>query len=379
MGILTGLDSSGISKTCVSDTLDYCPFIWNDFQNNGYITVFAEDAPKISTFNYLREGFEERPTDYYLRPFILEAEKVLSTTKQSALPSCLGFRHEGEYVLDYALELTNRFNSTPYFGFFWTNTFSHNNIKDSSSMDDKVVEYLRKLELSKSVIFFFSDHGMRFGPTRMSPLGHYEERLPFMFIHLPTVVKQKFPNLEQNLRSNENQLTNPYDIYMTLQTILNLSTGRKVVKSQGCPNCQSLFEPITYNRGCDDIAIGHHWCMCHDFLTYDPNQNLAKYLANLTIFEINNFISSYKDGIFTELCKELTLRSVDQFKANENLELYLVTFTTDPNGSQFQVTIHYSPGSVPRIALKEHISRLNIYKFDAFCVNDLGIKTFCSC
>uniref|UniRef100_A0A915C8D7 Sulfatase N-terminal domain-containing protein n=2 Tax=Parascaris univalens TaxID=6257 RepID=A0A915C8D7_PARUN len=32
---------------------DDWPFIWNNFSQNGYVTVFAEDRPDIGTFNYL--------------------------------------------------------------------------------------------------------------------------------------------------------------------------------------------------------------------------------------------------------------------------------------------------------------------------------------
>ncbi len=34
-----------------------------------------EDAPQIATFNYLKIGFSEPPTSYYLRPFSLAIEK----------------------------------------------------------------------------------------------------------------------------------------------------------------------------------------------------------------------------------------------------------------------------------------------------------------
>jgi len=34
-----------------------------------------EDAPKIATFNYLKPGFLEPPTAYYLRPYSLAIDK----------------------------------------------------------------------------------------------------------------------------------------------------------------------------------------------------------------------------------------------------------------------------------------------------------------
>ena len=34
-----------------------------------------EDAPSIATFNYLKKGFLQEPTDYYLRPYSMAIEK----------------------------------------------------------------------------------------------------------------------------------------------------------------------------------------------------------------------------------------------------------------------------------------------------------------
>lgn len=382
MAILTGYNTTQTTANCdpeVPGKLDTCPFLWKDFKKNGYVTAFAEDAANLSTFNYLKEGFERQPTDYYMRPFFLKAEEMLPKVKLSGLIYCLGYKHEGEYVLDYALELVERFNSTPYFGFFWANTFSHNNISDVSSMDDRMVEYLRKLQSSDSVIFFFSDHGMRFGPTRSSPLGHYEERLPFMYIYLPLWLRAKYPKWEESLMFNKKQLTNPYDIHMTVQSLLNLSSGDKINPADGCPKCQSLLDRVPRNRGCADIGIEDHWCMCHKYEVSSSTQDIAIYLGNFVINHINNFIVSYKNGNFTDICNKLSLKSVDMFRMNEKNSLYIVTLTTEPNGSQFEATVRHWPGSFPETALTGDISRLNIYKFDAICVQDSGIKKYCSC
>ena len=48
---------------------DSFPFIWNNFSEAGYITIFAEDMPEISTFNYLTKGFIHPPADHYMRPY----------------------------------------------------------------------------------------------------------------------------------------------------------------------------------------------------------------------------------------------------------------------------------------------------------------------
>ena len=57
--------------------------LWNEFDNHGYMTLYAEDHPTTNTFNERFHGFEIPPTAHYMRPFWLAAEH----SKQS---HCLG-------------------------------------------------------------------------------------------------------------------------------------------------------------------------------------------------------------------------------------------------------------------------------------------------
>lgn len=48
---------------------DDWPLVWKIFSDEGYVTLFAEDRPDISTFNYFGwlRGFKYPPTDHYFR------------------------------------------------------------------------------------------------------------------------------------------------------------------------------------------------------------------------------------------------------------------------------------------------------------------------
>ena len=48
---------------------DHFPFIWNDYENLGYVTMYQEDDPSIAIFNYYKNGFRYSPTTFYGRPF----------------------------------------------------------------------------------------------------------------------------------------------------------------------------------------------------------------------------------------------------------------------------------------------------------------------
>lgn len=50
---------------------DNLPFIWKEFARNNFLTADVEDW---SIFNFLKRGFDEVPTDYYLRPVELEID-----------------------------------------------------------------------------------------------------------------------------------------------------------------------------------------------------------------------------------------------------------------------------------------------------------------
>lgn len=85
MAILTGLNQAqaySICKPTVPYKLDRCPFLWRDFRDAGYATAYGEDEASLNTFNYLKLGFVEPPTDYYLRPYILACEKLLKVKKR---------------------------------------------------------------------------------------------------------------------------------------------------------------------------------------------------------------------------------------------------------------------------------------------------------
>lgn len=128
--LLTGRNLSNMEEECNFKEvggLEKCRFLWNEFSDAGYVTAYAEDTAYIQTFNYKSMGFVHQPTDHYLRPFALAAEKHCRFTKKDHM--CLGYQHYADYIYQYALDFVNVYRKESFFGLFWTNSFSHGYLK----------------------------------------------------------------------------------------------------------------------------------------------------------------------------------------------------------------------------------------------------------
>ena len=60
-----------------SDYVNVYPMIWKEYERYGYVTSFNEDVPDIGTFTYRLNGFDEQPTDHYMRTYYLAIEGML--------------------------------------------------------------------------------------------------------------------------------------------------------------------------------------------------------------------------------------------------------------------------------------------------------------
>ncbi|SPP85286.1 Hypothetical predicted protein [Drosophila guanche] len=396
MALATGYDLKSANKECSPyevGGLEKCSFIWNLYEQHGYVTAYGEDAIKINTFNYLKEGFVKPPVDYYLRPYLTAAEDKLQRTIVMGLPHCLGYETAAEHVYDYALEFTRRFLNDTYFGFFWTNTHSHSDISQTSSMDAYMVRYLERLvrqgTMDNSVVVFFSDHGLRFGPTRSTWSGHLEERLPAMFIWLPAGLRQTQPQLVEALRLNRNRLTTPYDLHMTLKHILAMSGRTNGLESLGtapsCPQCQSLLLPVPEQRSCADVGIEDHWCTCWSYDKISTSSKETRLLAMRVVSHINQFVHSFRNGTLAKLCAPLTLsvvKSAYQAHRNaldpENMRTVRLTLVASPSNGLFEATVRHNQTD-NSMTVTGSVSRLNMYINESDCIQDSAAKKYCYC
>ncbi|GLH11841.1 Uncharacterized protein GBIM_16586 [Gryllus bimaculatus] len=270
LALLTGVTKSEKGRCSTKGiNFDDCPFLWKEFHNHNYVSAYAEDVPEYGTFQYLKGGFFKQPTDYYFRPYMLAASERLRAKFKDVWNVCSGPILTADHIFNYALRFVSIFKNYFYFALFILSSFSHNDLNGPRAMDQKTVEFFQRLDDSgaynNTIVVFFSDHGMRFSKILETHVGWLENRLPFVYIHLPDSFKNKYPEAYRNLQMNRNRLTCTYDLYVTLKDVLargmnSIAPGGNV--SIACPKCKSLFSGDFGDRSCRDAGITPDWCTC---------------------------------------------------------------------------------------------------------------------
>lgn len=237
---------------------------------------------------------------------------------------------------------------------------------------------------NKSIVIFLSDHGIRFGKIRETHSGWLEERLPFLFIHLPQWFKDKYPTAASNLATNANRFVTPYDLHMTLQDIL-VKSGRitSMIPSSGCPKCDSLFNEIPYTRGCEDANIALHWCTCLGFTTVSNTSKDVEKSANVFLEGIKDILKGNHET--KKLCKVPTLRRVldsrkSLFVSGGNETHFILIIEVYPSG-KFEGTVTktlYQNGT-STFELQDGVSRIDMYASQSKCISSSYYKKYCYC
>ncbi|KAF2905052.1 hypothetical protein ILUMI_01134 [Ignelater luminosus] len=301
MALLTGLNETTTLKICdpqIEGSLDKCKMLWYSYRDLGYITAFAEDESNIGTFNNLKKGFKNEPTDYYFRAYITATETLLTKLELDRRWYCTGPEVAGERIFNLARDFVTTFKRYPNFGLFWMNSYSHDNVNAVSRMDERILSFLTDLSthniLQNSIVIFLSDHGSRYKPILNTSAGWLENRLPFLYMWIPKWLREKHSNKYKNLIKNTKRLISTYDLYMTIQDILLLSgKNYSIEQSRGCPKCKSLFEEVDKERSCEDAGIQDNWCACHDVTNIQKTREIVICAAKFFISEIRKVYESF--------------------------------------------------------------------------------------
>lgn len=151
--LLTGLTSEELNGACLSSNssiyFDNCHFIWDDFKQKGYGTLFSEDSALLSLFNYFKNGFEKQPTDYYLRTMLHQMEKDVAHTKIGNYKLCLGSSRPIDFLLKYMRKFMKTMADELFFSFFWTSSMTHDFINYPLLIDNDLSDVLHQMKRDK--------------------------------------------------------------------------------------------------------------------------------------------------------------------------------------------------------------------------------------
>ena len=271
---------------------------------------------------------------------------------------------------------------------------AHNYPQKSVMVDNDLYDLYQEMnrtgQLNRSLVFVFGDHGDRASEFRRTLHGKLEERLPFMTLTLPPWFRQKHPRLFTNLQSNSKLLTTHYDIYTTLNHVLNQFKVEPTHKYG-----KSLFTDITsLNRTCTQSGIDSHWCPCLTYTELDINDPMVQKVALKSVRYINRLVS--KDEKPRRSCAQLKLLKIEraveqvinqdvveftQTKENSKCDecgvvkdkgfkfhkkLLEIVLTVSPSKGEFEISVAYNT-KTGKITTGS-ISRINLYGKQPECI-----------
>ncbi|XP_049883057.1 uncharacterized protein LOC126378720 [Pectinophora gossypiella] len=342
-------------------------FMWNRFKEAGYMTAFGETH--METFFRF---YELHPTDHYVRRFEEELWRGNYVCSGSMFPE----RHLFDYILQFI-----RAYKDPYFGFFFSNSFSHDYPGSPALLDKHLIEFLEQLRQTKSwnstFVVLFSDHGVTYGKPRNDKQKefYYEERLPMLFMQVPDDFKEVFPDEYFNMQWNQNRLTTVYDLHATMLKILSLSTNTRQSKPDACPKVTGLTEKISSKRTCKDACVSEIYCTCQCLINA-PNTWLTRKSLNVAVSKVQQISQAIKTDVKCTKCAKLKYEKTNRihFYTRGNKTWYIVNFDVSPGYKSFEAILEYDGQRFTHL-----VTEITKAMADQSCVYAYQDKVYCEC
>ncbi|XP_044268518.1 uncharacterized protein LOC123013800 [Tribolium madens] len=376
------------------------PFIWNEYRNAGYVTGFYEDVPELGTFTYRLNGFNETPTDHYMRPYYLA-----SLGERRKWPKlCTGEIPRHQVMFNQIKNFFTVYKPKPKFLFGFHGELSHDDYNLVGVADDDFFEFLHFLKdsgvLDDTILIVMADHGHRFAEIRNTIQGKQEERLPFFSFTFPESFKKHFKQAYENFQHNIDKLSTPFDVHFTLKSLLELNDiGEANINYRAV----SLFTKIPGERSCSHAYIEPHWCACLDWEKIPLSDPIVNRISNLLIATLNDYTKPHR-----HMCQELSVADIEwvmRMTPNENLlkynknadldgfvadlsakikiktNLYQIKVVVTPGNSVFEASVTYFIDEDKLNVKMSDISRVNMYGKQARCVEDNlpDLRKYCYC
>ncbi|XP_038215752.1 uncharacterized protein LOC119835156 [Zerene cesonia] len=377
MALMTGKNTSEVHRLC-KHGMDKCNdvMLWSHFKKAGYYTATGEEFLRLPDTFTKYHNFRTPPTDHYIRPFFLAGETM------SGNFICAKKQPSAKHMLEYASDFANSYVKDNFFSMFWMNSFSHNLENIPSLIDEDMEEFFKTMNrsgvLNNTFVFFLSDHGIRYGRMRLLYESYYEERLPMLYVWVPFTFRDTYTEMYNNLIRNQNRLITPYDVYVTMLSILEVSQKKFLANSEACPKCSSMFNELSPYRTCSDVNVSEKWCSCHDIIESKKDNPIVLRALKIAIDDIQNKVKTIKTKHCAE-CQNLKLKRfvrAHEYKKSENKTIFILAFTLTPGEVSYEADIEYSDDQLSVINSTETIST---YNTRGYCVKNPTDRAYCVC
>ena len=393
--------------------LDKMPFIWTEPAMERYVTTHIEDRPDIATMNYLKAGFKKRPVDYYFREFGLAMAQLEPTIMHALGESswfCYGNKQHFLMQIDYLKRFVTKYTNRLKFSFLWNNQIGHEDFISLGRGDEPLYEFLQWMKenghLERSVLIVGSDHGFRLGGASTTYVGRLENNMPFLMVHIPEVLKKRYPWIHDNMVQNSKRLTSAFDIHATMMDILNKDFRNTVdLTVYNERTSRSFLKKIPEKRSCADAGIPAQYCTCYDATSVNSTDDVVIMAAEFVVQHLNSVLSK-----FQSLCRRLYLLNITESKVmytaegdSDNLHIdhkpnfikrflghtadksgrYILMLYTSPNNGLIEAMVDYEQqperGPANKFTLIGDPVRANKYGNQSHCIDDSTLRQYCLC
>jgi hypothetical protein len=385
---------------------DNLPFLWYEFENQGYLTHFQEDMPSIAIFNYLKKGFKYWPTNIYGRPYWSKYYKI-----RNGPDKC--HNNEPTYItwlnqIQNFVENTYKFNRNesnkqkmPFFSLNFLSEYTHNYLAVPKNFDLELKEMLQNFNskgyLDDSVLIFFTDHGNRLKYYSYSTeIGKLEKNMPFLSIKLPKKIENS--KFYRNIFNNKHKLVSFFDLYQTLRHFCYMNYKQFDLKHllQGKNRQQfrnnskfvrhlrgvSLFETVSLNRTCSDALIPEKLCSCFKQELLNIEQKFSQETGGETFLSASSLVLDHINNLTNKIrlqCKLFKLKRVVSFKKiyiNDLVKFYTNVAVLEPGDAWFETKFKLINGN---LKIENDPVRISAYGDQSKCIKDTKLVNYCYC
>ncbi|EYB89519.1 hypothetical protein Y032_0231g3020 [Ancylostoma ceylanicum] len=280
--------------------------------------------------------------------------------------------------------------NSPKFSLSWSVELAHGNGAFLYKADYTLYNFFFKNRnaLSNSFIFFFGDHGARFGNEARTDFGYSEQNNPFLYVVTPKRLRNT--KIMEQLQQNSKELITHHDLHATLKDILYIQPTSNFTevefkifdKNLRGSSLLRRFQ-AGKRRNCKTLPIPLQFCICQYKKRNVTDEALKQTLGQFAVKQLALFLEKQNA---TSRCEEIKLHEVtakqylstEMNNVNNRTNFFEVIFVVAaPAKGMFQIPIRREQGQLDLIGAL--FTRLDWYGKSGDCMEDDVLRRYCTC